>query len=598
MRAILISTVLALAASAQDTELRTYDLSGICDGLPAARPPSVGFSFAPAESHPDAGPLDWSVEVLVEALRSVLEEAFAGASFDVTGKTFSVSMPPEDHAKLAALLDELERRVSRTLLVQVEVLDVRADVLDADTRPGPLPDDASLRLAGAAADPARGRVLRRLSVRASAGRFSSATAGARRTCVQDFDLEIAQGAVAPDDEVVEDWTGAALQVRPFFRIDGSSVVLDTRLALSRELPPARVELPAALGGPLDLPCKDILEVRTFMSVPVEGSALLAVAPSLEGREGWETVVLLGARLESPPESRGGPSTGVAVWDLGACYAAMAEGFRGPDLGLKRPAENEIGLGGCTFGWGSELDEVVGLIEAADREGWAETGRAMALFGDLLIVAAPHAVQQQVGTLLEDLQSSFGADVFAEGWLIRMPASAWEDRRAVFSRADGIPAEHLADLLGAARSGGDFAVVAHSSALGRIGARFHNSRGRRRWAVSESDVEIAEASKGWDPVVEPLDDGLNLDARLIPVAGSRVFLDLRSAWVEARLNDPFDANSPGGLPLHLPTCDRLPLDCRAPATAGRVILVSTEVGMRGGKEEVRIFLARGGPISGK
>src|SRR6185436_19065242 len=90
-----------------------------------------------------------------------------------------------------------------------------------------------------------------------------------------------------------------------------------------------------------------------------------------------------------------------------------------------------------------------------------------------------------------------------------------------------------ELLAAAARGGAVRTVGTARTAGLNGSRFHTAQGTTRAALFDYDVEIAQSSQAYDPVMASVVEGICLDVTPASVGdGGQVQLDLRPSTVLA------------------------------------------------------------------
>lgn len=599
MRTILVCLAVLCGASAlRAEESREWDIRGL--ECPDREGRAVRIGFRPAE-----GPTEdrWMTdgETILEWIRGTVNVNGWDDNLnrlELRGGVLSATASAEDIAAIGGLLAELKARAARTVELEVEILEV-ASATAAGLTPGALEDKTAEALRAAARDKAQGRVLHRLVARAAADRYGVASSLRRRTYVADFDIEIAQHATVADPVVETLLEGSILEFRPHFAAGGDSLSLELLLQAAHVAEMAPFVLPAASGGLLELPRLDADELRTcFVATP--GKTLLLSATDFRpGTAGRVTLVLARARVEGAAGNLAaatGPGDVFRAWNISAFLQLPWDDVHPPVLGLADPMEADLPSAicpVCTDGeqpWGDAIIDWV-KIQVAESV-WEEAGRDVAILGDQLVVRAPVEAQEAIARALDTTEPLLGTNVSLESWLVAFPESEWLSRRDVLERPKGIPDALFDELLqlpekGAAR------LVASASALGRSGSPFYALRGRHAAFVADHDVEIAEAAKAWDPVVEALNDGLLLNASVLQAADGLLRVGLRSEIAQASLEAALETGAVAGGAVQTPACAEMPLACDIQVADGKAFVAATaaRVGAKGPEVWVCFVRAR-------
>lgn len=608
MRTLLLLAAAASLAAAQ--ERRTYDLRPITEG-PSARPgPRVGFVSTKGQE-----PVEFSDgengRIDMESLSEFLKETIAPGTWDGPENAMTldrhelcVTAPTETQERIRGVLDLLEARAARVVVVDVDAIELSPEGLKGfDLQAGALDDRTAAELLVALRDPARGRIRHQMSVRAAPGVRTHTASLRRRTYLRDFDIEIAQGAAVADPVTGTLDEGAVLDVTAHFSTARDVFHLELRFAASRLAELAKFELPASSGGSVEQPRLDLFEMRAVLAVPAGRPLLLAATDFRPETPGWTSLLLLRARLENPAPADANPAGDEPVfraWDAGALLHVPHERFAGPELGLIQTSDgtdtttvmedDTICLG---------YDALLELLNSATgTDIWDEEGLQLSLLGSTLVARAPVHVLNQIGAALADLEPRLGHAAAVDAWLVALDPAEWASRRDIVTRANGLPEELFSDLLALARKGGRARLVSASSALASTGSRFHVTRGRRAAYVADYDVEIAQNSRAWDPIPDTVDDGLSLDFVLNPGPAGRFAVESRSALATASFEEAFDPKADGGGKIQTPKCDRMALELGSPVAENRPVLVSTVVREEAGKQEVVLFLVRVRTVGGR
>ncbi|MBI2923305.1 MAG: hypothetical protein HYY18_19790 [Planctomycetes bacterium] len=607
MRSLLLLAAAASLASAQ--ERRSYDLRPLTESAVPQPGPRIGFTSRRSEEA-TVGEEDPGINA--DDVAEFLQATIAPGTWDGPENGMSlddgqlcVTAPAETQEKIRAVLELLEARAARVVVIELDAIEVsQAALKGLDVSAGLLEERSAAALLSASGDPARGRIRHQLSVRAGAGVRTHTASVRRRTYLKDFDIEIAQGASVADPVTGMFDEGAVLDVHPHLSTARDLVVLELRFAASRLAELAKFELPAASGGSVEQPRLDLFEMRTAVAIPMGRTLLLAATDYRPETPGWTSLLVVRARLENPVPADANPTGDEPVfraWDAGALLHLPHENFAGPELGLAETSD-DANPGGCIFGddplcLGREaLMELVGT--ATGSEIWDTDGLRLALMGDTLVARAPVHVLNQIGDTLARLETRLGTPAALDAWLVALDPAEWASRRDIVTRANGLPEELFSDLLTLARKGDRARLIATSSALGRTGTRFHLTRGRRASFVADYDVEIAQNARAWDPVPDCVDDGLSLDLVLTPATSGRWAVDSRSALATATFEEAFDPKAEGGGRIQTPKCEWVSLALASPVAENRPVLVSTVMREEGGKQEVVLFMVRVRTVGGR
>ncbi|MEK7468809.1 MAG: hypothetical protein AAB074_15645 [Planctomycetota bacterium] len=601
---IAILAVLAFATAASAQERRTWDLRSLTDPRPEKRGPRIGFVVyePPVGAAPETEGTGDSIALLLGQTVNAGAWDSGVDTLEYANGTLRVTAGPEVLQSIAAALELLEKRAARTIVVEMEMVELAPGVADG-LAPGLLDEAAAAGLRAAAADKARGRVAHRLVARGGGGRYAVASSLRRKTYVRDFDIEIAQQSAIADPIMDELQEGAVLEMRPHFSAGEDLLHLELLIQTARLAELADFKLPAASGGRLELPRMDSTEIRTYVALQPGRTLLLAATDYRPFTPGWTTAVLLRARVEGASDAvaeRAGNAEVFRAYSIGALLRLPWFDRRPPHLGLNDPPENG---GGIRCGPGPDptcldLDELDERIKAGTgEETWSEDGCRYAIIGDDLVVHAPPEVQDKIRRTLTDLELRLGANLAAESWLLAFPESEWLARRDVLERAGGLPDALFGDILGLVQKG-TARLVAQSSALGRTGSPFHSLRGRHADFVAEHDVEIAWGAKAWDPVIDSLNDGFLLHAGVLQATEGRLQVKLQSGLAEASMAEALETESETGGAVQTPTCEVVSLGCDAHLQDGRAFVASavTRNGAKG--REVWVYLVRARTLGAK
>lgn len=574
MRAIIVCLAVLCGASALGAEeTREWDIRGLT--YPDRDVRAVRIGFAPAEGRTEER---WSTdgETILEWIRETVNvDGWDGhlGRLELRGGILSATAGAEDIAAIGGLLEELKARAARTVALEVEILEVASGAA-AGLTPGALEDKTAEGLRASA------RVLHRLVARASADRYGVASSLRRRTYVADFDIEIAQHATVADPVVRTLLEGSILEFRPHFAAAGDALSLELLFQAAHVAELTPFKLPAASGGLVELPRVDGDELRTCFVAEPGKTFLVSLTDFRPATAGRVTLVLARARVEGAAgqlAAAAGAGDVYRAWNISAFLHLPWDDIHPPLLGLADPAEADLPSAVCPVcsggeePWGDAVVEWAKIQVAATV--WEEPGRDVAILGDQLVVRAPVEVQDAIARALDTTEPLIGTNVSLESWLVAFPESEWLSRRDVLERPKGIPDALFDELLqlpekGAAR------LVATSSALGRSGSPFYALRGRHAAFVADHDVEIAEAARAWDPVVESLNDGLLLNASVLQAADGLLRVGLRSEFAQAALEAALETGAEAGGAVQTPACTEMPMACDVQVADGKAFVAAT------------------------
>lgn len=351
MRAIAAVLVLlgcATIVSAQ--ERREWDLRSLTAARTARRAPQIGF-WPGGDNAVGVGTQNDGIsgdDILIILSQTVNAGAWDSGdnSIDYSNGLLRATAQPEILKRLAAEIEILQAQEARTVVIEVEILELGPGAADG-LAPGILDEAAAAALRAAAADKARGRVVHHLVARGAAGTWALASSLRRRTYVHDFDIEIAQQASIPDPVMRELEDGALFEARPRFASGDDLVHLELRLQTAVLAELADFKLPALSGGRLELPRVNCTEIRTYIAVPPGRTALVAATGYRASTPGWTTTLLVRARVEGAPAPANAAAAEGDVfcsYNVGALLHLPPFGVSPPKLGLENPQE-EMGPGG-------------------------------------------------------------------------------------------------------------------------------------------------------------------------------------------------------------------------------------------------------------
>lgn len=391
------------------------------------------------------------------------------------------------HAEVARRLAELTALA--TAHVDVEVWRVPAVALPASAR-ALLPRDS------AEVVPAmQGAVLvARRPV--PLGRAASLATPASESILYDYDVEVAQAALAVDPQVTIVRTGLELGAQVRLAADGRLLVRawgrDGRL----DRPIREVDVAGFDGATLELP-------RMAVTV-MAGSACLEAGEALVLGAGADAYVL---RFQ---KGDGTAAIGAAASPFVPTGTLTATAARSPRLEVRQatPSGGIEPLDRDRPSWLGELGAVLEPDELFDalrdlRDARGLPGR-MALLGDLVYVPDDGplraAIRDELAALAVNLASET-FDIELRYGTLRPEQVASLDSADTAALAAQLPAR----LLGAARAGESLILV----------------QGREAFELVDFDVEIAQASAVPDPVVAPIFHGVTVSCIPLRAPDGRV-----------------------------------------------------------------------------
>jgi hypothetical protein len=231
-----------------------------------------------------------------------------GFAISFMGGQLVISHVPEVHEQVAALLEELRELGTLQVTVDAWVGALPADRLQEHLAPDAAsPDEPAFITPGQARTLRQeARTLEHLSLVGFNGQRISAHGLQQQARVTDYEVEIAQSAVAYDPVVRYLRQGAVLDVRPMLGLDRRTATLDLRLDLARpgdrmrEVPTSLLEASVVRGtgdlastavarvgqaGSMQHDQLSIAQIRTMVQVPLGmGALFVRTAPLVENGE--------------------------------------------------------------------------------------------------------------------------------------------------------------------------------------------------------------------------------------------------------------------------------------------------------------------------
>jgi len=260
-------------------ELRIYDVRDLVHRVvdyPGERmnlTPSGGFGFGFDEAEEgDALPFyegDMIVDMIFENVAPGSWRELRSARMDYVEKGFiMVRHTAAVHERIEQMLDALRMRAAAQITLDVRVLRMTDARLRAvmGGKSGAVLDDASKGRLDAAIGAGEAEVVGGGSITCTNTQRVSLSDTARVSYVQDYDVEIAQGASIPDPIVMGFPEGLTVDVRPVIAGDGDLVVLEVLADAAKARTP--IEILTTPLGRIETPALDILKLRTTIAAPL------------------------------------------------------------------------------------------------------------------------------------------------------------------------------------------------------------------------------------------------------------------------------------------------------------------------------------------
>lgn len=181
------------------------------------------------------------------------------------------------HERIAAMLAELASKAATQVVLHVRVLEITDREFRRAVAAGSLSvlgAEAEERLATAVSD-GKAKVVRTGRVACSNTQRVALKDMNSVSYVQDYDVEIAQGAAISDPIVRVVREGLLFDVRPIVAVDGETVILEIRSSVSNCREP--LESVVTPCGEIETPVVDLVKVRTTLSVPFGRTAVVGGA---------------------------------------------------------------------------------------------------------------------------------------------------------------------------------------------------------------------------------------------------------------------------------------------------------------------------------
>ena len=588
--------------------LRIFDISGLTMGRPEWIPENepIGIDEVSDEDRPLFGsesemrhlPAGTSEEIIELIRADVLPrtwEDLDGVDMAAFGENFLVAYTtPEVLDEMAKYLGALERRVTRTVAVDVRVLDMGVDELTAlrQGAKGQVLDAARVD----AVDTLGAQGIE-LGLYGHAGHRIALYSGTQRAYLADYDVEVAEKAKISDPIVLVDNLGAVVAARPVLSADGASCVLDIEGFLAA--PEGLRSVPAGEQNRLiEVPVTKLATLDTHLQVPVGAWTLIDAQPIPGSARRWvfcTRVRIVGGRAAAapargvdlvPPPAVGDGEVMTRAFDVGALTQAIPErwgrnlniwpsNFTPPALPELRDPQPVI--------YGDALRDLMQLLIAPN--GWSQEGLGITMRNGQLQVRHRPAVLDAVGQALTTLRRGLRATVLTEATLYAIDqADARKMGLVAGAQFEPVVLETLAKLVSLERA----SVLAASRTRTVAGSRGAEESCRRVPFLQDYEVEIASGAVISNPVVSHLYSGsvLDLEAALSPSRGS-VCAVLR--YARSSVQEPLRRiRTPHG-DIEVPAMDVFRTRSSFVVPVGRATVVSTA--SAGAKRHVLVLTSR-------
>jgi hypothetical protein len=237
-------------------------------------------------------------------------------------------------------------------------------------------------------------------------------------------------------------------------------------------------------------------------------------------------------LPSPAGDAAQADSVLVVYDLRPVLPRYDSGSGWESLVVPPFEGTEHGGGGHDLDFEQESpDVVVDLLSQILGDELRFEGREIALDGTKLVVLAPAPIQARVRDTLEALEAALGASVELQVDLYELPAGAAWPARAVMDAAE-------VDRGAAALFGPDPQRASYTLSLS-AGRTAVLDMTRREPFLFDYDVEIAQGSVMYDPIVRDAQEGTRMLVRAVPSTEglSLSIVALRSKIAEAPTEIP-------------------------------------------------------------
>ncbi|MCI0341767.1 MAG: hypothetical protein L0216_11570 [Planctomycetales bacterium] len=582
--AFLAGAPVALAFPTEEREKRSYDVSVLLEPVDDHAGPELNEATVVTDGGtPGGGSQDppalfsaWDLADFVKG--SVAPDSWAapGCVCEIRGPVLEVVQTPAVQGEVSSLLGSLRRAAAREVDIRVRVIratPAEGRNLVARTR------DGSGVFARGEADKALaalgiGAPLAETSLTARDGQRVHAASLRRKPFVADYDVEVAQGAIASDPIVSTLTLGLVADVRPFAGSFRDAVTLEFRLSWA-ELPkePGRVEatVVGTVGVPHEAPttlvtrapASAVIELPEPQVSVARGTAAIAGGETwvsgASGLDGAGIYFLVEADARDLPGGPAAPSGGPAAPGGGPPAPGVTRGyplgevlyrgpgFPGPSLLAPRTGlvpnagEAEAGAGEPDL---VTADQVVDWLKSRmGGEAWDQPGAEISSRGTVLIVRQGPEEHLRVEGLLRELAARRTPVFRTEACLLSAgPESAG------LAVGGSVPAEAAEKAIAAAAGAGRF--LAHATFTAQARQRGHVALVRRVPALCDHEVEVAQAAAVSDPIVRSFLEGIVWDARTVGSwddLSAAVALSLESAAIVRPIRAVPTPNGPVSVP---------------------------------------------------
>ena len=613
--ACLLGLLLVLSGSHAGAEeekprytLRIFDISGLTIGRPHWIPesPPIGIDEVSDEDRPLFGaegeqrdlPIGVADE-LIQRIRADVAprtwEDLDGVDMAAFGEGSLVAYTtPEVLDQMAAYLGALERRVNRTVAVDIRVLDMAVDELAA-LRQGA--DGQVLDAARVGAVDALGAHGFELGLYGHPGHRVALYSGTQRAYLADYDVEVAEKAKISDPIVMVDNLGAVVAAVPVLSADGASCVLDLQgfLAVPEELGSVAAGEQDRL---IEVPITKLASLNAHLRVPVGAWALVGAQPIPGTARRWVFITRVriagdraapvpaqGVALTPPPAVNSGEITSRG-FDVRALTRAIPERMgRNLDLwpsNFTPPSPPELREPAPII-YDDALRDLMQLLLAPD--GWNQEGMGITMRRGQMQVRHRPTSLDAVGQALAALRKGLRTMVLTEATLYAVDQG---DARKMGLHAGASFEPAVLDTLATLVSQERASVLASGRTRNVAGNRAAAESYRRVPFLQDYEVEIASDAVIANPIVNYLYSGsvLDLEAALSP---SRKSVCAVMRFTRSAVDEPLRrVRSPHG-DITVPAMDVFRSRSSFVVPVGRATVVSTA--SAGSKRHVLVLTSR-------
>lgn len=201
-------------------------------------------------------------------------------------------------------------------------------------------------------------------------------------------------------------------------------------------------------------------------------------------------------------------------------------------------------------WDPDAEQLIAIVQAVYAEEFQSAGRTLWDDGNAhLFVRAPESVHKGIQELIAAFESACARPTEIAVDIVRQPAGAAAIESSIVSPAD---AERLLGAAGATRM--SYVLRIPAGNVGWLDAT------TRQDLVIDYDVEVAQASVQFDPVVAAVESGVRIEARCSPAPGG--------AWLALVMRDVLPVGGAREIPFDSTTSittERGPNALRGPST---------------------------------